>query len=255
MALKVSKATPSASKSALGGARVFIKYSLQFYPTSTTTFNHLLLFPDGTAFDDIPTKPLPDFKASTIRGLLDARDVGRWKSAGSTILLSFPRGSRTLRKHPLGWFDGTGAIPKESAYDVYYPVASPPRARLLGAWHNDSLVVMGTQGGGAPMVAAGSSGDWKFNGDGTFSDGAQSFTSATTENMGDVYKGEGDVVSTSKSKRSSSGKWSLSGPLLTIEKDGVRTVHLAFLMPHWTKNMANTDLMVDGDRWKRPAKK
>jgi hypothetical protein len=239
----------------LGGARVLVKYYQQYYPTTTTRFGHLLLFPNGVAFDDIPTKPLANFKAATIRRLLDARDVGRWKMAGNALQLTFPRGKRTLRQHRFGWYDGEGAIPAEGAYDIYYPVIAPPRGKMLGAWKNNSLIVLGTQGGGAPMVAAGSSGDWKFNADGTFSDGSQSFTSGTTLNMGEAYKGEGDIVSTSKTKRQSSGKWRIDGPLLTLEKEGKRTVHFAFLMPHWTKNMAQTDLMIDGDRWKRPDRK
>ncbi len=105
------------------------------------------------------------------------------------------------------------------------------------------------------MVAAGSQGDWTFNADGTFSDGQKSFVSATTANMGDAYKGQGDVYSNSKRRRNSAGRWRIDGPLLTLEKDGERTVHLAFLMPYWTKNMAQTDLMIDGDRWQRPGRK
>lgn len=246
-------AASGAPGAALGGARVFVKYYQETYPRITTRFAHLLLFPDGTAFDDIPAKPLPDFSEGALRGLLDPGDVGRWKTTGDALLLTFPREKRTLRKHPNGWY--AGAVPTEGAYDIYYPVISPPRGRLLGAWQNNSLIVIGTEGGGSPMVAAGSRGDWAFNADGTFSDGEQSFTGATTQNMGEAYKGDGDVVATGHGSRKSSGKWRIDGPLLTLERDGKRTVHLAFLMPHWSKNTAQTDLMIDGDRWKRPDKK
>ena len=260
VAKPAKKAAKAAAKSALpaaslGGARVFVKYSLQYYPSFTTRFDHLLLFPNGVAFDDIPLKPMASFSAASLRKALNARDVGTWKMSGNALALSFPTGKRTLKKHVFGWFDGQGAPPADSAYDIYYPVTSPPRARLLGAWQFSSLIVMGTSGGGSPMVAAGTSGNWVFNAAGTFRDGSESFTSATTTNMGDAYKGEGDVTSTSNRRKSSSGKWRLDGPLLTLEKDGQRTVHLAFLMPHWTKNQNATDLMIDGDRWKRPEKK
>lgn len=248
-------AASSLKAAALGGARVFVKYYQQYYPTPTTRFGQLLLFPDGTAFDDIPAKPLPTFSAATIRPLLDPQDVGRWKMAGNTLLLTFPKEKRTLRKHPHGWYDGEGALPTDSAYDIYYPVISPPPGRLLGVWKNKSLTVLGTAGGGSPMVAAGSEGNWTFNADSTFSDGQESFVGATTANMGDAYKGEGDVYSNSKRSRKSAGKWRIDGPLLTLEKDGQHTVHLAFLMPYWTKNMAQTDLMIDGDRWQRPGRK
>ncbi len=104
------------------------------------------------------------------------------------------------------------------------------------------------------MVASGSRGDWMFNANGTFSDGAKSFTSATTANMGDAYKGDGDVVSNANRVRKSSGTWRIDGAILTLEKEGRRTVHLAFLMPYWTKNKDQTYLMIDGERWKRPGK-
>lgn len=257
---KANKKTPSSASSTLpaaklGGARVFVKYYQEYYPTITTKFGHLLLFPDGTAFDDIPTKPMTNFSEATLRKLVNARYVGKWKQAGKTLVLSFPKEKRTLRKHPRGWFDGKGALPTEGAYDIYYPVISPPRTRMTGAWQNNNLVVLGTAGGGTPMVAGGSSGKWLFKANGTFDDSAESFSSATTANMGDAYKPAGDLYSTSSGKRASSGKWRIDGPLLTLEKNGQRTVHLAFLMPYWTKNMTNTDLMIDGDRWKRPEKK
>lgn len=252
---KASSASSTLPAAKLGGARVFVKYYLEYYPVTTTKFGHLLLFPDGTAFDEIPTKPMTSFSEATLRKLVDARYVGKWKQAGKTLVLSFPKEKRTLRKTPRGWFDGKGAIPKDSAYDIYYPVISPPKARMTGAWQNNNLVVLGTAGGGAPMVAGGSSGKWKFNANGTFDDSQESFASATTANMGDAYKPEGDLYSNSNRKRASSGTWRIDGPLLTLEKNGQRTVHLAFLMPYWTKNMANTDLMIDGDRWKRPEKK
>lgn len=246
---------PATQPAALGGAQLFVKYYQVYYPRANTLFGQLALFPDGTAFDDVPTKPMPNFNEATLRGLLEPSVVGHWKMAGNTLLLTFPKEKRTLRKHPHGWYDGTGPIPTASAYDIYYPVLAPPRARLLGAWKNKSLTVLGTNGGGAPMVAAGSEGNWAFNADGTFSDGEKSFTSATTANMGSAYKGPSDLNSMSHSSRQSAGKWRLDGPLLTLEKDGQRTVHLAFLMPYWTKNMAQTDLMIDGDRWQRPVRK
>lgn len=240
---------------ALGGAKVFVKYSLIYYPSFNTTFEQLVLFPNGTAFDDVPDKPLTKFDEASLRKIVEPMYVGRWRIAGAKMTLTFPKRSRVLRKHPRGWFDGQGALPTDSAYDIYYPVIAPPRAQMLGAWKFSSLMVMGTMGGGSPMVAAGTQGHWTFNANGTFSDGSESFSSATTTNMGEGFKGEGDVTQTGKNRQSSSGQWRIDGPLLTLQKNGQRTVHLAFLMPYWTKNAANTDLMIDGDRWKRPDKK
>lgn len=251
------QAAPASSLPApsLNGAKVFVKYSLIYYPSYNTTFEQLVLFPDGTAFDEVPDKPISSFSVAGLRKIVKPIYIGRWKVAGNTLTLNFPNKSRTLRKHPHGWADTADKPPEDSAYGVYYPVVSPPRAQMLGAWKFSSLMVMGTSGGGTPMVAAGTSGDWIFGADGTFRDGSTSFVSGTTTNMGNVFKGEGDVTQTGHRNQSSSGKWRIDGPLLTLEKNGQRTVHLAFLMPYWTKNAANTDLMIDGDRWKRPEKK
>ena len=251
------KIAPASSLPApsLNGAKVFVKYSLVYYPSFNTTFDQLVLFPDGTAFDEVPDKPITTFNVATLRKIVKPMYIGRWKVTGNTLTLNFPNKSRTLRKHPHGWADNADKPPKDSAYGIYYPVTAAPRTRILGAWKFSSLMVMGTNGGGTPMVAAGTTGNWIFNGDGTFSDGSESFVSGTTTNMGDIYKGSGNVTQTGHRRQSSSGKWRLDGPLLTLEKNGQRTVHLAFLMPHWSKNPADTDLMIDGDRWKRPEKK
>lgn len=259
LAKPTKTATPAPSSTlpaaSLNGARVFVKYSLVYYPQYSTEFDQLVLFPNGTAFDEVPEKPIARFDVATLRTIVDSRSIGQWKTAGKTLVLNFPRGQRTLRKHPKGWFDGTGALPTDSAYDIYYPVTTPPRARLLGNWQFKSLIAMGTVGGTAPMVAHGETGQWNFKADGTWSDGSQTFTSATTTNMGEAYGGKnGGVTSLDKSRQSSAGKWRIDGPLLTLEKNGQRTVHLAFLMPNWSKNPGVTDLMIDGDRWTRPKK-
>lgn len=233
------KATPGPLKAAsLGGARVFVKY--WFDATTTPVFEHLLLFPDGTAFDDIPDKPLPSFSAATLRKMLPARNVGRWKETGKTLLLTFPGGKRTLAKGPKGWFDTQG-VQQKGPYHIYFPIGGPPRARLVGAWESQRRTVLGTAGGEAPMVTAGSSGDWIFNANGTYSDGKTSFASATS----------GGAFSASVRQSQSEGKWRLDGPLLTLEKNGERTVHLAFLLPHWTSNGPSSTFLIDGDRWER----
>jgi hypothetical protein len=36
--------------------------------------------------------------------------------------------------------------------------------------------------------------------------------------------------------KNSVGRWRLDGPLLTLEQNGQRTVHIAFIMPNWSKD-------------------
>lgn len=244
---------PAAS---LNGARVFVKYAQD--PFSGARFDHLILFPDGTAFDDVPSDPLPRFDAATLRKMLKARAVGTWKQAGNTLVLSFPNAGeprRMLKKHPRGWYDGNDALPEaKSTYDIYFPVIFPPRQALLGPWKNRSLTTTGMAGGGggAPMVAAGGTGDYVFRADGTFSSSEKRFASATTTNRGDVFKSGGDVGAYSSKQNGAAGRWRLDGPLLTLAtSDGTRTVRLAFRLPHWDSDNS-PDLLVGGDWWRRP---
>jgi hypothetical protein len=242
------------SAATLGGAQVFIKYSLSYYPSFTTNFRHLILFPDGTAFDEIPNDPMPQFDATTLRSLLKPREVGQWKAVGGTIVLNFSGKQRTLRKIAKGWYDGEKLPEKDSPYDTYFPVIAANSKLVLGAWKNSNLVTSGAMGGGTAMVAAGSSGNLVFNADGTFTSDRKSFASATTANMGDAYKSGGDAGVFSKRNSIAAGRWRLDGILLTMEKDGQKSVQVAFIMPNWSKQQ-NENLMIQGDWWKRPENK
>ena len=257
--VKTAAASNSLPAASLNGARVFIKYSVVTYPRYSTVFRPLILFPDGSAFDKFPKEPLTEFTPDTLRNSLEKFYIGQWKETGKTMTLNFPGKAdydrtRTLRKNSLGWFDGKGTLPVGKDYDIYYPVILPSHGDLLGDWKNKFSAMYGSVGGAAPMVMAGSEGIWKFNADGTFADAKESFSGSTTASMGEIYqRGEGNTDQYSNRKQSSSGKWRVDGPLLTIEKSGVRTIHIAFLMPYWSKT--DVDLMVDGDRWERPDNK
>jgi len=246
---------PAAS---LGGARVFIRYTITYLDGAKTNFDHLILFPDGSAFLDVPSKPAARFDSATYRAALSRFDVGTWKASGGSLSLSFPNKREpiiTLRKHPRGWYDaGEKTPPKaDSAYDVYFPIVTPTAKTLRGAWKSQSLTTMGTMGGGAPMVAAGRTGNRVFSPNGTFTDASTRFASATTSNMGDAFKGDGSVTTTSTGKGGGAGRWRLDGPLLTLELNGVRTVQLAFILPYWGKK-EKPDLLINGDWWERPEK-
>lgn len=237
------------------GAQIFIKYTFQ--PTSTT-FDQLILFPSGAAFTDVPSKPVSTFDEATLRASLKPYDVGSWKQSGDTIVLSFPNKKRdqvtTLRKVARGWYDGDGKPDPESAYHTYFPVVKLTPEQLAGAWKHESLTTMGTLGGGAPMVAAGSTGNRVFNANGTFSEGKKSFASATTANMGDAFKSGGDVGTYGTNSKNGVGRWRLDGPLITMESQGKRIVALAYILPNWNKS-GPPEILIDGDWWKRPEKK
>ncbi|MBC8103113.1 MAG: hypothetical protein H7Z41_11055 [Cytophagales bacterium] len=255
---KVRASTGPLPAASLGGARIFVKYRISYGTSMTTNFDHLILFPDGSAFDDLPSKPMPRFDAATLRTMLKPFDIGRWKQTGNTLTLSFPNDKsepqRVLRKHPKGWWDDDGPIKTDTAYDTYYPVIVPTSKQVLGPWKSQSLTTMGTMGGGAPMVAAGSNSDLQFRADGTFTNAKKSFASSTTANMGDGFKSGGDVGIYSNSAKNAAGRWRLDGVLLTMERDGQRSVKVAFIMPNWSKEKPNSDLMIDGDWWERPEK-
>jgi hypothetical protein len=253
---RASAASGPLPAASLGGAKVFVKYSFTTYPSFQTRFDHLLLFPDGTAFADIPSKPLPTFSAAALKAALKPRYVGRWKQSGAdTMVLTFPGDKpQTLRRGPRGWYDAADPPKPDSAYETYFPVVVPTKKTLLGAWRNKNLVTSGAAGGGTAFVAAGSTSDRVFNADGTFAGSREGFASATTANMGDAFKSGGDVTTYGKNTRQTTGRWRLDGPLLTTETpDGQRTVSLAFVLPNWSKTQ-KTDLLIQGDWWQRPEK-
>lgn len=252
-----TSATPSGQPlpaASAHGAQIFVKYSFQ---ATTTSFGQLILFPSGAAFTDIPSKPVAQFDEVTLRASLKPFDVGTWKQNGNTITLTFPNKKRdqvtTLHKVPRGWYDGDDKPDPESAYETYFPVVLLTPDKLTGAWSSKSLTTMGMMGGGAPMVAAGSNSDRTFQSNGTFTGGKKSFASSTTANMGDAFKSGGDVGVYGTNNKSSAGRWRLDGPLLTMEQNGQRTVTLAYILPHWNKSGV-TELLIDGDWWKRPEK-
>ncbi len=241
-------------------ARIFVKCTFQ--PTETS-FDQLILFPGGAAFTDVPSKPVSRFDEATLRASLKPYDVGTWKQSGTTLVLTFPNQTRdkvtTLRKVPKGWYDGTGKIESDSSYDTYFPAAPLTSAQIAGPWKTESLVTMGMAGGAAPMVAHGSSGKRVFRADGTFAGGSESFTSATTANMGDGFKSDsfksgGDVGVYGTKNKKGVGRWRLDGPLITMESDGKRSVALAYVLPHPNKT-GPPEILIDGDWWRRPDKK
>ena len=127
-------------------------------------------------------------------------------------------------------------------------------AQIAGPWKSESLVTMGVAGGAAPMVVHGSSGKRVFNPNGTFAGGSESFTSATTANVGDGFKSGGDVGFYGTNGKKGAGRWRLDGPLITMESEGKRTVTLAFVLPNWNKT-GPPEILIDGDWWQRPEKK
>lgn len=107
---------------------------------------------------------------------------------------------------------------------------------------------MGFAGGAAPVVAHGSNRTRVFNADGTFSEGSESFTSATSS-AGDTTTG----VYGTNNKRGG-GRWRLDGTMITLESNGVRTVTPAFILPNWNHE-GQPELLIGGDWWQRSAKK
>ncbi len=218
----------------------------------STEFDHLILFPDGTAFSDLPSKPITRFDAATLRAALRPNYVGRWKQQGTSLVVTFAGKTETYRKHLDGWYSDTDTPKPDYLYQTYYPVTALSAKEIQGVWKNTSLTVMGTAGGGAPMVAAGSNSNLLFRADGTFSTARDGFFSATTANMGDALKTGGSVTSTGTNKKSGVGRWRLDGLLLTTEQNGQREVRPAFFIPHWGESR---DLLIGGDRWERPETK
>jgi hypothetical protein len=222
---------------------------MQYTTTTEVALDELVLFPDGTAFNEVPDDPLPSFDAATLRQALRPRHVGTWKVTGNQLTLRFEGESETYRRHTTGgWAEPDH---KSGAFDVYFPIKLATKGQLVGAWKHESLTTMGMAGGGAPMVAAGSSDRLVFAADGSFASAGKSFASATTANMGDTFKSGGDVTTTGGRNRSAKGQWRLDGPLLTTVENGRRGVRLAYILPEWGKANEAPTLLIQGDRYER----
>lgn len=248
----VAQTGPLAATS-LNGAKVFVKYRMQFGTAAQMMFDHLILFPDGSAFDDIPDDPLPSFDAAALRQTLRPNHVGRWKMTGNGLALTFEGKTEAFKKHNSGgWAESDY---KSGAFNVYFPVKVATKAQILGAWKHRSLTTMGMAGGGAPMVAAGSDNLLVFADNGSFTKAGKSFASATTANMGDAFKSGGDVTTTGGRANSFKGQWRLDGPLLTTSENGRRVVQLAFILPNWGEATEPPEILIQGDHYFRPDKK
>lgn len=251
-----AKAQPVAVKGApltaasLGGAKILIRYRMSYGSGVEVKLDQLLMFPDGTAFNDVPNDPLPNFDLATVKRASAPGDIGRWKVTGNQLALTFQGKTETFRKHSSGgWAESDY---KDGSFGVYFPIKLATKEQLLGEWKHKSLFTMGSAGGGAPMVAAGSNNKLVFSANGTFAKAGESFASATTANMGDAFKSGGNVTTTGGKKNGSQGQWRIDGPLLTTLENGQRRVQIAFILPHWGKAHEAPEILILGDRYFRP---
>lgn len=244
------KPLPPAS---LNGAKVYVKYEFGHDGTGMSfDFEELILFPDGSAFQDVPSGGVASFTPVNLRKGTREYDKGTWRRQGnSAIVLTMNGKSRTIRKVAKGWQDRKGNY--EGAYDIYFPVRPLTKAQLLGAWRSKSLYTSGMMGGGTASVASGSTTDFMVKADGTYTGRRDSFASATTANMGDAFKSGGDVTTYSKNNRPGAGRWRLDGVLLTRETGGRRVVELAYVLPNFSKS-GELALLIGGAHYERPGK-
>ncbi len=233
-----AKLTPSS----LGGARVFVMYVVPI--NGSSPIDELVLFPDGTAIDDLPSGPVAGFDAATVRAASRPPSVGRWTQAGNRLTVTLGRGKPDVYvKDPSGgWADPER---KSGSFGIYFPVLPVAPTSLTGAWHNETITSVGVVGGPGPVTFGGSSGDLVFSPDGTYTKGGRGFASTTG--------GAGDVTAIGKGRRSQ-GRWRLDGLLLTTIENGKRGVQLAYALPHWSKESKAPDIMIQGSRWSRPEK-
>ena len=232
-----AKLTPSS----LGGARVFVMYVVPI--NGSSPIRELVLLPDGTALDDLPSGPVANFDVATLRAAVRPPDVGRWSQSGNRLTVKIGRDTDVYVKDPSGgWADPNL---KSGEFGIYFPVLPATPAALAGAWHNETIVSVGVVGGGGPVTFGGSSGDLVFSPNGTYVKGGRGFASTTSST--------GDVSALGKGRRAQ-GQWRLDGLLLTTIENGKRGVQLAYALPHWSRAGKAPDIMIQGSRWSRPEK-
>ncbi len=215
--------------------------------TALVTYHKpLVLFPDGTAFDEVPGGLLASFDPATLRAALTAEDkeehVGTWRQEGNSLVLTFAGKTRQLPRVKRGWWDDEDPPDPDTPYKTYFPILQATTEDLLGPWVSESLFTMGVPGG--DLIASGSTKNRVFFADGTFTEDQDRFVSATGEIAGSTYGAFGT------NDASVAGRWRIDGPLLTLEQDGQRGVVLAFILPEWDDE--DGDLWIGGDWWDRP---
>ena len=227
--------------SSANGARVFVMYVVSLNGSSPT--RELVLFPDGTAFTDVPSEPLPRFDVPTLKAKVKPFYVGRWTQKGDRLTVQAGTGKPEVYAKDAsgGWADPDL---KAGDFGIYFPVVPAVPSNVTGAWRGESLASAGIPGGAGPMTYGGSTGDLVFAEDGTFRKAGRGFAMSSSSS--------GDVTVLGKGQQAQ-GRWRLDGLMLTTVQKGQRGVQLLYAMPHWGK-AAKPDLMIQGSRWSRPEK-
>ena len=227
--------------SSANGARVFVMYVVSINGSSPT--RELVLFPDGTAFTDLPSGPVPNFTVASLRAALRPVYVGRWSQTGNKLTVKTGKDTDVYVKDPSGgWADPDQ---KSGEFGIYFPVLPASAASIAGAWHNETLVSVGVAGGAGPMTYGGGTGDLVFARNGTFAKAGKGFATSSSSMGGVSAVGKG---------RQAQGQWRLDGLMLTTVQNGQRGVQLLYVMPHWKKSGEAPDIMIQGSRWSRPEK-
>ncbi|MEM6337234.1 MAG: hypothetical protein AAF752_11750 [Bacteroidota bacterium] len=227
-------------------AEIYMKYTWTYGSTIRVHQKPLVLFPDGTAFKELPTGVVSTFEPAALRAALIEEDegehVGTWRREDDTLILTFEGETRRLPRTERGWWDDDDPPKSDTAYKTYFPIVIAEREDLLGPWISESLFTIGVQG--VNFAASGSTANRVFFADGTYTEDEERFVTATGEITGGSYVGFGS------NDTSVAGRWRIDGPLMTIEKNGQRGVLLAFILPEWDKK--GGDVWIGGNWWDRP---
>ena len=226
--------------SGVGGARVFVMYVVPI--NGSSPIDELVLFPDGTALDDLPSGPTAGFDVASVVAASRRPNVGRWSQSGNRLTVTIGRGKPDVYvKDPSGgWADPER---KSGSFGIYFPALPLAPGALAGAWHSETIASVGVPGGAGPMTFGGSTGDLVFGKDGTYAKAGRGFASSSG------LAGGGSVSALGKG-RQSQGRWRLDGLMLTTVENGQRGVQLAYELPHWGHSQGK-DIMIQGRRWSR----
>ena len=214
----------------------------------------LTLFPDGTAVQEYPEGPVAAFTPAAIRQAFPPEDraesVGTWRKQGGALVLTFAGETRRLPRTPKGWHDVENDDldgPSWDGYHVYLPASAIGAGQLSGPWEMEDLFLAGTPGSTlAPVVSGGRTGARVFYGDGTFSEVTRSGLRVVAPDWA-----TGTYPTSRSNAGQASGRWRLDGSVLTIDRDGARTVLLAMLMPEYDDE--DVAVWIGTDHWTRPS--
>ena len=184
----------------------------------------LVLFPDGTAINELPAEPVASFSPAAIRATFDPDDrparVGTWRRSDSVLTLTFDGDSQSFARISKGWWDGEEPLDPDATDGIYLPTRPLAASDLIGEWET------------AEAYAANALTGDEFD----ISEAVFSF-------------GPGGVLIVDGPDERTTGRWSLDGVWLSVELAGQASVLPAYTVSEEDREDPPSEIWIGDMLW------